>query len=189
MTHPENGKPLWSEAKVEALLEEFFRREMPPAVRDSDPAAPRTERSPMPAAQIESAKRRANSLAGLVMVGSSSLLMLMLGFLAWDASHPPDSGAPTQSTSESDESSPATPADPLKALKHDGQGPVELRSRIQNVGTEDSSDSPGGKADFPELDIEVYPPDQAPPEEANPILPEARPMPEEIRHLPEDSSL
>ena len=190
MTHPENGKPLWTESRVETLLEEFFRREMPPALRDPEPAPPSARVPQMSASRpAPSVKGRGNSLAGLVMVGFSSLLLLMLALRSWDNSHSPETGpGPAQSTLE-DSGDSSSDRDPTEALKHHRRGPIELRSRIQNVGT-DEPDSPGET--FPELDIEVYPLDREAPGEdkpakSRPANPERSPMPEENRQLPENA--
>lgn len=201
MTHPENGKPLWNESRVESLLEAFFRKEMPPALRGPNPARP--PRAPFPSAPAPSpprnraAKSRANSLVGLMMVGFSSLLMLMLAFLAGNDSgfSPSDSGPGSSIHSTSDDSS-SGGNDASDPLKQNDQDPVEMRSRIRPVGTEDLLNPSGEKSPFPELDIEVYPLDREPATDEEPEksqLPESRtnktprtPMPEETRQLPEN---
>jgi hypothetical protein len=195
MTHPENHKPLWTESRVESLLEDFFRKEMPSALRGQAPELPPRGRSRLSTAsssrQSQTAKTRANSMAGVLMVGISSLLMLMLAFITWhDSSF---SKSVNSSTGSSRSHAAELESDPLNALKHDGQGPIESRSRIQSVGTEDLL-NPGQKPPFPELDIEVYPLDRESPEKGpeQSRRPESRrtnsqrsPMPEENRQLPE----
>jgi hypothetical protein len=189
MTHPENGKPLWSESQVESLLEDFFRREMPKALREPSPAP--TPHRNLPSApssrapRTQTAKRRANSLAGLAMVGFSSLLMLMIAVMAWNPNPDPNPERHTNDSSspESRSESHLEP-DPLNQTK---DGPIEMRSRLRNVhtGEEPGNESPA----FPELDIEVYPLDRESPEkqreQPRPKNPERSPLPEENRLLPE----
>jgi hypothetical protein len=190
MTHPENGKPLWEESRVEALLEEFFRREMPAALRGENP--PRFQANEITAPSPPSVSNsRANSKAGGLMVGFTSLLMLMVVTLVWnpapqDTSDPGSkSRAPSSDTSnaESDDD-----GDASDALRHNSDGPVELRPRIHNVGTEDPNHPGSEKSPFPELDVEVYPLDgEAPANRSKSRKPESSetPMPEEHRELPE----
>lgn len=208
MTPPENGKPLWTEAQVESLLEDFFQKEMPAALREEHPALPTGERptrtsanisAPVEAPRVTATPDRANSWKGGVVVVLSSLMILLAARMLWDPSPPSDSHGKTlvhpetKADSElSDRDSPAEP-DPLNALRHDGQGPVESRPRLPHVGTGDP-DQP----DFPELDIEVFPldprsePDRPPRKrdlpESGPSAAEESPMPEENRSLPESRS-
>ena len=198
MTPPENGKPLWNEAQVAVLLEEFFQREMPADLRNESPELlPRARALPVKRASSEplrnparSKEPRPRSIAGVVMVGFSSLLMVLVALIYWNDPSPksPDEGpgnvaGPNESESRDDgEFDPLGPND---------QGPVEKRSRIHSVRQGD----PGGAIEFPELDIEVFPLDPNAPsseDEGKHRLPEEKssdpkstPMPEEGRHLPE----
>ena len=188
MTHPENGKPLWDESRVEALLEQFFQREIPAPLRGQNPARLR-QMPASTASQTPAAKARANSAAGGVMVGFSLLLMLMVAMTVWDGS--PNSPN-TRNSSTGDDSTNAShsqrddgEAGPLEPLKHDDQGPIELRPRTRPVGTEGSGTE---KSLFPELDVEVFPLDvDSPSNQDKSRKPSAQetPMPEEGRTLPE----
>src|SRR5688572_16967829 len=101
MTHPENGKPLWDESRVEMLLEEFFQREIPAPLREPNPgriprsqlAAPSSSATP----PSRAAKTRANSKAGGLMVGFTLMLMLMMAVLVWNpiGQHSADSNSNT----------------------------------------------------------------------------------------------
>lgn len=210
MTPPENGKPLWTESQVESLLEDFFRKEMPPALREDNPSLPtRVPRNRLlandagPSVQpVPAASDRANSWKGGAVVVLSSLMVLMVGLMLRDDSPTPSgpSGKTVvhpESKPDSEtgnRSQPGTPGhDLLDALRHNGQGPVELRPRLPHVGTGDPE-----RSDFPELDIEVFPPDS---HSGSGRLPENRglpesgsspetkhPMPEENHSLPESRS-
>ncbi len=191
MKQPENhNKPLWTESRVASLLEDFYRKEIPAALREPHP----TERISLVPARTVSlnpiAKTRANSFAGLLMVGCSSLLLLMLAFLVSNNSHPPSvpaNGLPTTAQADKGSATDHRGEDSLDALKHQGQGPIEMRPRVHNVGTHEGSNSE--VSPFPELDIEVYPLDRETPAKAEPG-PSRRPapMPEEHRPLPESES-
>ncbi len=185
MTHPENGKPLWDESRVEALLEQFFQREIPAPLRGQNPA--RLRQLPAPtASQTPAAKARANSVAGGVMVGFSLLLMLMVAMTVWDRSPNTRNSYPgDDSTDASHSQRDEGEADPLEPLKPDGQGPIELRPRTRPVGTEDPGTE---KSLFPELDVEVFPLDgDSPPnqEKSQESSDQETPMPEQGRKLPE----
>lgn len=189
MSHPENDQPLWTESRVESLLEDFFRKEMPQALRSSNPAPPSAfpfSTAQAPAARTQTAKRRADSFAGLAMVGFTSLLMLMLAVIVWNHSSGPTSE--THSTSQGSSSIRSEPTRENDPLKQTSEGPIEMRSRIQDVTTDPISND---KPVFPELDIEVYPLDRESPvdesEKPRPANPERAPMPEESRQLPEST--
>lgn len=204
MTLPENGKSLWTESQVETLLEDFFQREMPAALRKDNPSPPPTRESrnrisrktPVLSAQrVPAASGRANSWTGGAIVILSSLMMLLVGLMIWDGSRNPV--VPTETNADSDTENRSKPGElgpnPLDALQHNGQGPVESRPRLPHVGIGNPE-----KPDFPELDIEVFPLDprsepDIPPEmrglpEFGPPLEDNPPMPEENRSLPESRS-
>jgi hypothetical protein len=183
---------------VQALLEDFFQKEMPAALRGPIPA--RRQRPVSPARSAlprRAAKPRANSLAGYCMVGFTSVLMLMLAFLAWDNTGLPPEGSATNTQlsplpeDNADLGHRETPGEPGD-FRLDGKGPIETRPRTRTVGTEELFPNGGEHPPFPELDIEVYPLDRESPAEAEPS--ESRrqdapstPMPEESRQLPENS--
>lgn len=196
MTRPENGKPLWNESQVGALLEEFFEREMPADLQTESPELPPRERFPQsrpmrsePSRKTgASARSRPRSIVGVLAVGLSSLLMVMIALLYW---HQPTSDRPGESDPSVAGPEEAENGDSvIDAIEQDGNGPVESR-RIHSVGQGD----PGENMEFPELDIEVFPldPDAKEPEESenrslpeqNPSDAERTPMPEQGRHLPE----
>ena len=205
MTHPENGKPLWTEAQVETLLEEFFEQEMPPDLRSDPPGLPpRHPARSFPASlrlhsgqktSSSAIQKRSRSQPGIVAVGFSAVLMVMVALLAWDR---PDSSLSTKNTKprpegsavSEDDASPVN--DSANPLDREGRGPVEMRPGVHHVGEGD----PGGPSQFPELDIEVFPLEPGPArgkKAPKPSLPESQPpqseptpMPEENRPLPEN---
>ncbi len=201
MTHPENGKPLWTEARVETLLEEFFEREMPPDLRTDPPGLPPRDqiglsRRSWPTghqASLSTPRQRSRSQSSILAVGFSAVLMVMVALLAWDR---PDSSVSNKDRQEdsavSEHADSPTQNDSFNPLDREGQGPVEMRPGIHHVGEGD----PAEPSNFPELDIEVFPLDQGPARGKNapqPALPESQrpqseptPMPEENRPLPEN---
>lgn len=186
MTPPENGKPLWDESRVERLLEQFFPREIPMPLRGANPVrVPRTQLAG-PVGSNRAAKSRANSTTGGLMVGCTLALMLMVVVLLWKPASQQKTVPPQNAGRSSNEAADSQAEDRdngvLEALKHDGQGPVELRPRIQAVGTDDPEGSP-----FPELDVEVFPLDGESPKRPgkSPMPTPQTPMPEEERELPE----
>jgi hypothetical protein len=196
MTPPENGKPLWDESRVETLLEEFFRREIPAPLRGQDPA--RLDRKPLESSSASvpvpnrTANSRANSKTGGLMVGITLMLMLMVGILVFNpAPHPSqDSGLNTRNRPNETSNSKGDERDEgvLESLEHNGQGPIELRPRTQSVGTDDPENPAAEKSPFPELDVEVYPLDgDSPARNGNSRKSSGTetPMPEEGRELPE----
>jgi hypothetical protein len=118
------------------------------------------------------------------MVGFTLVLMLMMVLLVGNPM-PQDSANPESKTSNQLNSQGDDGV--LEALEHEGQGPIELRPRIEPVGTEDPERRGSGKSPFPELDVEVYPLDgEAPARPDKSRKPSAdTPMPEEGRELPE----
>jgi hypothetical protein len=195
MTQPENGKPPWDESRVEMLLEEFFQREIPAPLRQPNPARiPRSQlAAPSSSANAPSraANSRANSKTGGVMVGFTLMLLLMMALIVWNPISQTSDDVRSEGNRHSDDTSDSQANDHdegvLKALKHDRQGPIELRPRIQSVGTEDPENHNSRKSPFPELDVEVYPLDvEAPAKQEKPRKPSVqKPMPEEGRALPE----
>jgi hypothetical protein len=191
MTPPENGKPLWDESRVEMLLEEFFPSEIPAPLREPNPS--RIERIQLAArsssatAPMRAANSRANSKTGGLMVGFTLMLMLMMALIVGNPL-PQNRGVP-QSNPDNPSHSQSGNQDEgsLEALKHNGQGPIELRPRIHAVGTEDPEHPASGRSPFPELDVEVYPLDgEAPANPEKSRKPSVqKPMPEEGRKLPE----
>lgn len=216
MTPPENGKPLWNETAVAALLEDFFQKEMPADLQSESPERPaqRPTGRRLPTASVPpsrpanppaspNAPRR--SIAGVLAIGFSSLMMVTVALLYWSEppSEPQNRGPETmagpqsgRSNDRNDGTHPAPdPADEaVDSLSHGGGGPVESRHTISPVGRGEP-DEPA-HFDFPELDIEVFPfddlpknPDESeeehrlPEEESAPS--EATPMPEEGVRLPE----
>lgn len=193
MTLPENGKPLWDESRVESLLEQFFQREIPVALRGPNPS--RLERSQLAAlsspegTESRGTNSRANSKTGGLMVGFTLLLMLMVVMVVWNPS-PQDSPNPRSSTggqsAETSDSEPDEGDDDVSdALRHKGDGPIELRPRIHSVGTDDPAPK---KSPFPETEVEVFPIDgESPKAQGKPRKPADHdtPMPEEGRTLPE----
>lgn len=195
MTHPENGKPLWDESRVEMLLEDFFQSEIPAPLRDPNPGRiPRSQQA-MPSASATASSRPANSRAdsktGGLMVGFTLMLMLMMVRIVWNPISQNSNDLKSGGNKHSDDTSNSEANDPdegvLKALKHEGQGPIELRPRIESVGTEDPENPATEKSPFPELDVEVYPLDgEASGNRDKSLKPSTKkPMPEEGRELPE----
>lgn len=212
MTPPENGKPLWNETAVAALLEDFFQKEMPADLQSEAPELPAqrpTGRrlatasvSPSrPANSPASPHAPTRSIVGVLVIGLSSLVMVTVALLYWSEppADPRDRGpeamAGPQSGRSNDQNDGADPTDDaVESLSSGGEGPVESRHTISPVGRGE----PGEPAnfDFPELDIEVFPFDDLPenpgeseddhrlPEEDSSSS-EVTPMPEEGFRLPE----
>jgi len=209
MTPPENGKPLWNETAVAALLEDFFQKEMPadlqsetperpaqrPTVRRLPTASVRTSRPANPPASPNAPTR---SIAGVLGIGVSCLLMVTVALLYWSEppSDPQDQGPEAMAGPQSDDfggsSDQGGNADPvdevMESLSHGGEGPVESRHTISPVGRGE----PGEPADFdfPELDIEVFPFDDLPetPKESEEEhrLPEEESSPSDVTPMPEE---
>ncbi len=201
MTHPENGKPLWNESRVETLLEEFFHQEMPPDLRSESPHLPPRHQSgssrltATPSRPRNASAERSRSSAGTMTVGFSALLLVMAAVLAWDRPAAPRENADSRSSGEQRKPEHAR-THSSNPLAREGEGPVEMRPGIHHVREGD----PDQGSAFPELDIEVFPLDREPgpgknKKSAPPELPESRPpnserppMPEENRRLPENRS-
>ncbi|MCA9070093.1 MAG: hypothetical protein KDA84_14270 [Planctomycetaceae bacterium] len=210
MTPPENDKPLWTETQVESLLEDFFQKEMPPALRENNPSLPKLdpriqqsagtfttlEKSVPP---VVATPERANSWTGGAVVVLSSVMMMLVALMLWNEPTPrpgpkKEAGVPSETNGEANTADRNQPEPaPLDSLRHDGKGPVELRPRLPHVGTGDPD-----KPEFPELDIEVFPlypkaernkgPEQRSLPESGSLPKDPHPMPEEERSLPESRS-
>ena len=175
MTAPENEKPLWNEAQVESLLEDFFQKEMPRDLQCESPELSRAKATtPASLTRPVVANSRPRSVAGILVVGLSSLLMVMVALLYEDPTPSPGitpDGVAAPGTVEKriDRS--------VDLLNPDG--PVELRPGVHPV----RQGNPDEAMEFPELDIEIFPPE---PNVSDPEKPTDHPLPEQNRALPEN---
>lgn len=160
-------QPALSEARVEALLEEFFRREMPAELQRVADRRSEAAGGSSPRLARWSASWRRPGPAGIAgIVGASAAVALALVALTIHSPPTPDArpAAPQSSSgSESgagsgvlaDESDAAAPADLLQLSVE--EGPVELRSRRQIEKVRATDSGTGVEAEYPELDILVFP--------------------------------
>ena len=142
--------PVWSDERVESLLREFFRNEMPAELRElrDAPATPSSRDQTRPG-------RRAG-LAGLVTAATAVAAVWIGLALQSPIGHErrgnrPNSNSRAAVVEDSEES-----AVPLDQLERPGvRQPVELRSRggIEHVGA-----APGLEIEYPEweADIRIY---------------------------------
>lgn len=142
--------PVWSEERIESLLRDFFRKEMPAELRElrDAPATPSSRDQTRPG-------RRAG-LAGLVTAATAvAAVWIALALQSpIDDEHPgnrPNSNSRAAVFEDSQEGDV-----PLEQLERPGvRQPVELRSRggIEHVGA-----TPGLEIEYPEweADIRIY---------------------------------
>ncbi len=136
MTDPENNQPLWNDARVESLLEDFFTEEIPLPLRGETPVLPNPVSIAVPA-QLQ----RSQSIAGVLMIGVSALLVVLVAVVLTkpiptspsDTVSQPQGNSPDPVTASHSPLENSSEPGPIPNLMNPDVGPVESRPRIQNV--------------------------------------------------------
>lgn len=146
--------PVWSDERIESLLREFFRHEMPAELRETRDA-PVAVAAPSP--PVRTAPRRRAGFVGLVTAATAvAAVWLVLMLQAPVSDEYSGDGSESESrASVAEEGDDASPD--LERLDQPGvRPPVELRSRgeIEHV----DATEPGLEIEYPEweADIRIY---------------------------------
>ncbi len=172
MHNSERKSTEWSEPRIESLLSEFYEAEMPPGLRVEASRAPAiTGRRPVAA----SGTRPIAALAGLIAV--AICLAAVVGPLWRQGLTPsaPSTALAPQQIGPGDSNTPESVVEsfvseteqPIERLRYDTEtGPVEQRTNLRwtNVSIRDQESGEDVELMIPELQIDVFPIDEEPPE-------------------------
>lgn len=174
--NPSNEPAVWDDDRLDALLTDFFRREMPAELRTARTSRPAVENArPVRVSSVRSAgNRRAPGGVAVIVISAACLALAV-----WGTASPP--GGPSRLADDRPHGR-AADAEPLartpaaadalvverveerlepveRSMIHTARGPVEQRAdlRTTNVSVFDAWTGTTLEVELPELDIQIIP--------------------------------